>query len=539
MGTVRETTGPVRSERGRDDSACSGGDASKMFLSARPMEQARRLLLPEGTKLGRFEIRRHLGSGSLGEVYIAHDSVMDCDVAMKTVCLGPADDGPCAEQLRREMAAYRRIRDHRHVLKIYGLHLVPWEGVAFLVLSMEYADGGSLRDWLHAHGSDAAMRQREGLEILKQICRGLRAAHEAGVAHRDLKPANILQVEGVWKIADLGLSGPLHALAGDAPVAGSAGTDLDKPWTGTPAYMSPEQFHASYPDEMDGRSDLYSAGVVAFEMFHPGARPPYAGTYDRLRELHCQAPVPSLPEVDPGLAAVVRRCMAKNPDERFQSAQELLAHLEGTAGFEASMDPSSNSLLQEAAQLVGQGQLNEAGGLCDRLLAENPADRMASQLRNAIQERWETASRLYAVIAENLEQGSLEELGALLTEAIQTYPDHPEGVAVQVRLEVKARRYRQTMDQVAERVSQGDWEETARLLEQALTLNPGAEEPMRAARFARDILQQIQGGRALIDREVEAGNWQEAQALARSLDAEIERISTSVARDGGPNHEDD
>jgi HAMP domain-containing protein/predicted Ser/Thr protein kinase len=249
----------------------------------------------------RYEIRGLVGRGGMGAVYRAWDRELDEEVALKVL---DADGGdPAAEQqLRREIKLARTIT-HPNVVRAYDFGEA--DGVRFF--TMEYVAGATLRELLDESGKLALT---PALQIAKQMCRGLGAVHRAGIVHGDLKPANVVVMTGgVAKLTDFGV----------ARARRQAGTPL----SGTPPYMSPEQVRGA---EMDERSDLYSVGVVMFEMF-TGRRPFDASDPFELMRLHIEEPAPNprtlqptLPDV---LAQAILACLAKAKADRPASAGDL------------------------------------------------------------------------------------------------------------------------------------------------------------------------------------------------------------------------
>jgi HAMP domain-containing protein len=249
----------------------------------------------------RYEIRGLVGRGGMGAVYRALDRELDEEVALKVLDAEAADAG-AEQQLRREIKLARTIT-HPNVVRAYDFSEA--EGVRFF--TMEYVAGATLRELLDESGRLALT---PALQIAKQMCRGLGAVHRAGIVHGDLKPANIVVMTGgVAKLTDFGV----------ARARRQAGT----PFAGTPPYMSPEQVRGA---ELDERSDLYSAGVVMFEMF-TGRRPFDAGDPFELMRLHLEEPPPNpralqptLPEL---LAETIAACLAKAKADRPATAADL------------------------------------------------------------------------------------------------------------------------------------------------------------------------------------------------------------------------
>lgn len=272
-------------------------------------------IISEGTHLGpRYEIVRQLGKGGMGTVYLAYDRELSRLVALKVVALHLAGQDWVLERFKREIHL-SSIVTHQNVLRVFDLG--EHDGLKFL--TMQYIEGDTL---------DGLMRREKrlplewSLSIFRQLCGALGAAHQAGVLHRDLKPQNVLiDRERNAFLTDFGL-----ATAGNLAPMTQAGAIM-----GTPHYMSPEQVKGQ---PLDGRSDLFSLGVMLYEMLS-GARP-YGGdsVYDLMmaRVRDTARPVRELnPDVPAWLQQVVERCLAVEPADRYQSAAEILADLDAQA----------------------------------------------------------------------------------------------------------------------------------------------------------------------------------------------------------------
>lgn len=479
--------------------------------------------LPPGTRLGRFMVKQLLGRGGLGDVYRAEDGVRSQDLAVKMVPMGPCNADVMAPQLQRERRMYDRIHDYRHVLKVHDVHVVRWGGIELLLLSMEYADGGTLREWLELPRDDWHKRRTDGLEYFRQICLGVAAIHDAGLAHLDLKPENILFVYGTLKVSDFNVAAFVQNVT-LGQVSGPRGYESDHD-AGTPTYMSPEHFAAPHPGDLDTRADIYALGVMLYEILHPKGRAPFGGSLRRLRELHLQAPPPALPEAEEAERRVVSRCLQKSPEERYQTVAELLDDLDGRlAGVEeditglAAAPGPVDEAWQQVCRCMEEGMLDDAQRQCRLVLEESPDHVEARQMIETLQERHQRAGGLYAAIESGLESSSLDELAALLVEAVNTYPDHPSGHAIQVRLAVRSEQYRRLMEEAETAVRQGDWESAHTWFEKAGQLDPGAPHTERPLRFVAGVLSQIRDARLRIDQAIAAGNGRLAMAIARDLD---------------------
>jgi serine/threonine-protein kinase len=266
---------------------------------------------------GRYDIRTTLGRGGMGVVYLAHDRQLDEDVAVKVLRTDVLKDDPgLLERFKMEIKLARRIT-HRNVLRTHDFG--ETDGTPYI--SMEYLEGVTLKDLLRNKG---ALPLGVGLRVAKQACQGLEAAHHGGVVHRDIKPQNmlILPETGELKIMDFGISRVSEMKGGAAGGLTTTGMVM-----GTPDYMPPEQAQGK---TADFRSDIYSLGVVLFEIFT--GRLPFPG--DSAMEVaiaHVQKAPPSPRAIHSAvpaeLEAVILRCLEKNPDRRYARVEDLLDHL--------------------------------------------------------------------------------------------------------------------------------------------------------------------------------------------------------------------
>ena len=264
-----------------------------------------------GTLLGgRYRIIALLGRGGMGEVYRATDLTLGQSVALKFLPEEAARDQRLLERFHGEVRVARQV-SHPNVCRVYDIGEV--EGTPFI--SMEYVDGEDLSSLLTRIGRLPADK---ALETARRICAGLAAAHDRGIIHRDLKPQNIMMNKrGEVIIMDFGL----------AALASQLGpTDVR---SGTPAYMAPEQLKGA---EVTARSDIYSLGLVLYELF-TGKRPFDANNLRQLLELQEAAHLTSMTsiaaDVDPAVEKAIRRCLDPDPSKRPQSALSVAASLPG------------------------------------------------------------------------------------------------------------------------------------------------------------------------------------------------------------------
>jgi eukaryotic-like serine/threonine-protein kinase len=265
---------------------------------------------------GRYDIRGTLGKGGMGIVYRAHDRKLDEEVALKVLRADVLKEDPgLLERFKQEIKLARRIT-HRNVLRTHDFD--ESDGTPYI--SMEYLEGVTLKDLVRSKG---ALPLGVGLRVAKQACQGLEAAHEQGVVHRDIKPQNmlILPETGELKIMDFGIA-RVSEMRGAAAGLTSTGMVM-----GTPDYMPPEQAQGK---SADFRSDIYSLGVVLYEIFT--GRLPFDGdTAMEVVVAHIQkAPAPPRtlnPALPVELEAVILRCLEKNPERRYPRVEGILAGL--------------------------------------------------------------------------------------------------------------------------------------------------------------------------------------------------------------------
>ena len=300
------------------------------------------------TLADRYRIEARIGQGGMAEVYRAFDPALDRQVAVK-VLLPPFDrDAGFVARFRREAQAAGRL-NHPNIVGVYDAGSV--DETQYIV--MEYIEGRTLASFLADGGKPTP---RQAVELTLKVAAALQVAHAHGIVHRDIKPANIMVTrDGEVKVMDFGIA--------------RLQTDATAPQTssviGTPAYFSPEQAQGQPVDE---RSDIYSLGCVLYELLCH--RQPFTGdtpvaiAYKQVNE----NPVPPSqvnPAVPPVLDAVVMKCMAKNPANRYATAHELMADLERVR---AGQDVEATPLLPAAGA---------AGGATTQVIARQPTQVMA------------------------------------------------------------------------------------------------------------------------------------------------------------------
>ena len=269
-----------------------------------------------GRTLGHYRVLEEIGSGGMGVVYRAHDERLERDVALKVLPPGALADDSARKRFRKEALALSRL-SHPNIATVFDFD--TQEGTDFLVA--ELIEGVTLDDKLAA----GPLPEKEVISIGLQLAEGLVAAHREGVIHRDLKPGNLrLTPEGRLKILDFGLAKRVDP-ADQSTVTQSFSEQ--RGLAGTLAYMAPEQLRG---EKVDTRADLWAAGAVLYELA-TGRRPFEGPTTTALADeiLHAAAPSPQVlqPKLPARLADVILKCLEKDPENRYQSAKELVVDL--------------------------------------------------------------------------------------------------------------------------------------------------------------------------------------------------------------------
>ena len=275
--------------------------------------------LPGGTEIGKYVVIKRIGKGGMGEVYLGKHKTMGTYCALKVLLNGSGEDDPkFLECFVREAKLASEIR-HPNVVGVIDVETDPACGIPYIV--MEYVDGGSLRNSLNV---SKRLSEEQAVVVVEAVASALQTAEDHKIVHRDIKPDNIMFTKrGEVKLADLGIA-----------KSGGRNVDLTKTnmMVGTPAYLPPEQ--AKNAKAVDGRADIYSLGATFYEMLT--GQPPYPGenTIEVLHKLFLY-PVPDPRKINPGIspasAAIVMKMLAKDPKDRFQSADDLLDMMERTS----------------------------------------------------------------------------------------------------------------------------------------------------------------------------------------------------------------
>ncbi len=264
-------------------------------------------------RIDRYELKERIGAGGQATVYLGEDTLLERTVAVKVLNQVVSLEGAYVDAIMREARLAAGL-SHPNIATVHDFKI---EG-DYACIVMEYFPN-SLDKEIARSG---AMSPARSIDIAAQICDALFYAHSRDIVHRDIKPHNILlDAEGVPRVTDFGIARATH-------LSISSGA------TGTPVYMSPEQCRGE--ESSDVRSDIYSLGVTLYEML--AGNPPFEGTAPQLYQMHLSEPMPEFPSslnVPSNLEAIVRKCMEKDPADRYQNAAELATALRRLSGGRA------------------------------------------------------------------------------------------------------------------------------------------------------------------------------------------------------------
>ncbi|MEE6169871.1 MULTISPECIES: Stk1 family PASTA domain-containing Ser/Thr kinase [unclassified Mycolicibacterium] len=352
----------------------------------------------------RYELGEILGFGGMSEVHLARDQRLHRDVAVKVLRADLARDPSFYLRFRRE-AQNAAALNHPAIVAVYDTGEAETPNGPLPYIVMEYVDGVTLRDIVH---NDGPIPPRRAIEIIADACQALNFSHQHGIIHRDVKPANIMiSKNNAVKVMDFGIA---RALADVNSVTQTAAV------IGTAQYLSPEQARG---ESVDARSDVYSLGCVLYEILT--GEPPFIGdspvavAYQHVRE----DPVPPStrhPGIPPELDAVVLKALAKNPDNRYQSAAEMRADLVRVHSGEAPDAPKVLTDAERTSMMTQSGPMSFSAPTEHMPAPIQPT--AAGRDRNASIGRWLIAVAVLAVLT------------VVVTVAINMIGDHPRDVQV-------------------------------------------------------------------------------------------------------------
>ena len=333
---------------------------------------------PIGDTIGKYQIRSQLGAGGMGAVYLAFDTLIEREVAIKVLSQEVANSTVALQRFLQEARSIGRL-NNPNVVSIYEID--RWNGQYYLV--MELLSGGSLAELVEKRGP---LPWAEACQLIAQAASGLAAAHSAGMVHRDIKPENLMQTkEGLVKVVDFGLSKLVDAANDTRTAVTKQGQIL-----GTPQYMSPEQFEST---EVDSRTDIYSLGASLYRLLT--ARFPFQECVSIVQTMmaHLNKPVPKVTEIDSRIPAecdrIISRAMSKRPADRYQQASEMAADLMALVQSQSKVTQEvrevamAATVAQEKPNILSLTVAEEVKPLRSAAIIE-PSKMLAAMMRDAV-----------------------------------------------------------------------------------------------------------------------------------------------------------
>ena len=415
----------------------------------------------ERKKIGKYEITGVLGRGGMGVVYRAEDRRIGRQVAIKTLTEGFTGQPEMLERFYREAQA--GILQHPNIVIVYDLG--DEEGMPFIV--MEFVDGEPL-DKIIASGRQLNMVDK--LSIIEQVCAALGYAHQRGVIHRDIKPANVMvQVDGRAKLVDFGIARVQSAKESGLTRTGNV--------IGTVHYIAPERLKGQ---AFDGRSDIFATGVMLYLLL--AGQLPFTGEDMTVLQKLVNEPAPPLntflKNYPPALDGILDRALAKDPAQRYATAEEFAADLHAVG--EQLKKGQITELFDDAERLATEQQFGRAREVLLQLVRIEPQHTGARQLLGVVQQnlaRLQRAEQVKQLLAEADEAVGSSRYAEALNALDQAAKLDPENVELVARIQ-EVRDKKQRADEVAGLLTQadslrerGDWTGAIKVVEKALALD--------------------------------------------------------------------
>jgi len=475
------------------------------YLSGASQPSVKKQIFTQGEILNeRFRILENLGSSN--SVYSAEDLLLGIKVAIKILFEGPADQLADRFQTRPEFNRFLQIPQCQHIIRTYDFRKVQHKDKWFIVQSMEYGNNGTYRDFLTILKNDRFALMTTGLKYFIQACRGIEVLHNNNIIHLDVRPENLLFIDGNIKVSDIGIF--QYSYISQKENGNTVKKIIHK--ISSPVYMSPELFYTNYIHEIDCRSDIYSLGILLYEIFHPSNLPPFRGPFINLREAHLRSALPCLSDIDSNVAEIIACCLKKNPDERFETTSDLLTALDDIVDD----DNQENIAFEKAKKLYDQNNFNETINILETIAPDSSCRREANTLQGKISERYSLAGKLYSEINSQLTEGKLSELVDVIKEACEIYPEHPDAISVQTKLLSMAKNYNETLTVGREFLEQEKWEDALCFYNHALNIEKCDPIIQRTVK----VLEKLTDLRTEIDIALKNREFERARSLACLVD---------------------
>lgn len=485
------------------------------FLSSPPQQTPGPALDPE-TRLGRFTIVRHVGSGRSTHVYEARDELRAQSVALKIADLQPDVAEQIEARMRHEIDVGRHLGGHRHVLAMFDTHRCQYAGLDLQMISMEFADGGDFRDWLASNRDNTLLRRDTGVQHVIDAASGLAALHRAGVAHFDLKPENMFCVNGTWKIGDLDQAASPFYHSGE--LAGEDNPASPTP-RGTPGYQSPELAVGTRP-KPDTRADIYALGVILGEVLDltgsPSARHrPEEGLL-----------------VAEDLVRIVERCTAPDPGDRFQLVEHFiealqLAHQGESRHAKGRAMRAQEGHWRDIRRCLDAGRTKDARRLCQILLRSCPHHAGACVVLANLDRQHDQGVSAARELGSNIENLLLSEAFAKLRAIVDLTPDDQSVIDLVECLETRIDGSVEALFGALSLLATGDFGAALGAFEQAAAHDTESAAAAEACVLVGDLSRSLRVSQRRIETAIGRGRYTLAlrltEAHQRQLTATTER----------------
>jgi len=495
------------------------------YLSGASQPSVKKQIFTQGEIINeRFRILENLGSSN--SVYCAEDLLLGIKVAIKIIFEGPADQLSDRFQACPELNRFLQIPQCQHIIRTYDFRKVHNKDKWFIVQSMEYGNTGTFRNFLTMLKNDRVARMTTGLKYFIQACRGIEVIHNNNIIHLDVRPENLLFIDGNIKVSDIGIF--QYSFISQKENGNIVKKIIHK--ISSPVYMSPELFYANYIHEIDCRSDIYSLGILLYEIFHPSCLPPFCGSFKNLREAHLRSALPCLWDIDSNVAEIIACCLKKNPDERLGTTSDLLTALDDIVSKPMTKKPQAEEAtniaersdednqaiiaFEKAKKLYDQNKLNETNNILRTISPDSSCQREANTLQRKIKERYSLAEKLYSQINSQFSEGKLSDLVDVIKEVCEIYPEHPDGISVQTKLLSMARNYNETLTVGRGYLEQEKWEDALCFYNHA----PSIEKCDPIIQRTVEVIEKITDLRTEIDIALKNEEFEKVMSLACIVD---------------------
>lgn len=501
------------------------------FLSGPRVREVSRPLAAAGeTLFGRYEVLRIICQNGRSAVFQVSDQARTETVALRLQGASCREEEQLAARMDELFEITHRLIGGAGFVQVHDWRLGKLQGERVVACAMEYAEGGSLRDWLQLHAEDVAIRRSAGLDFFRDLACAVAELHERGVLHLDVKPENVLFVRGCPKLTDWDTA----VLKGED----NSSSDGHHAWQeGTIEYTSPDVIHASNGESLDERADIYSLGVVLHEILSANCRPPFTGSRRHVKSRQLGGIPPAIDALPRRLARVLGRALDKDRSRRYRTVDELLDDLDAPGPDDdelVNVDPEPSEecvpLRRELELRMSERDYATAQHICDLLLQQIPGDIQGRRMKSELEQRFDAALELYRAASQGADNASLKEQLGLVEEAASIYPEHPAGVAVQTRLQGRAETFITAMAQYEAHITQSDLVGALSCAEVALAANPGSSEARSLVATLSSTVNRERTLRTLIDSAVVQNDLDRATVFARELDDLRVRTPLNVGR---------